>query len=168
MPNNLQPFQPDNFLLLHHHHPSRVSGFGFYRWCRWNKKRRDNYRAVERDSEYEIDPEVAREALRKLDQQLQKQTKPVPKPKASNPYDLREEATTNVQDTGSYLPITFFGLLIFTIVYNIIFIKVIKPSIDGPQAELAPVRPSLMRELLKAELLPSIQLPPSSEVFRQP
>nr|GEV50785.1 chromosome partition protein like [Tanacetum cinerariifolium] len=124
-------------------------------------------RAAERESEFEIDREKAREALRKLDQQLdvmsQKQTNNVPKTKAANPYNVTDEAIKDVQDTGSFLPLAFFALLVFTVVYNIVFIKVIKPSVDGPQVELAPVRSSIMKEILKAELLPSIQLTPSPE-----
>ncbi|XP_071718020.1 uncharacterized protein [Rutidosis leptorrhynchoides] len=134
--------------------------FGFYRCCEWKKRGNlvPNRAAPDSNSDYEIDMETAREALRKLDLQLdsisQKQPNPAPKTQASNPYDLRDANDVQVEDTGSFLPYAFFALLIFTIVYNIVFIKVIKPSVDGQQVELAPVRASLMRDILKAELLP--------------
>ncbi|KAL4578663.1 hypothetical protein LXL04_014792 [Taraxacum kok-saghyz] len=163
---------PDSSLLQLH--PFCVSGFGFYKFCEWKKK--GSYllpiRAVDRDSEFEIDPDKAREALRQLDQQLdrisQKQTNPVPKIKASSPYNTRDEPTKDLPDTGSVLPYAAFGLLIFTIFYNILFINVIKPSIDGPEAEVSPAGLSIMKKIQKAELLPSLQISPSPEVSVQP
>ncbi|KVI08163.1 hypothetical protein Ccrd_013468 [Cynara cardunculus var. scolymus] len=87
---NFQPFlshNPHNSLLQHQ--PLWVSTFGFYTCCQWKKRGSGTNnsilpnRAVDRDSEFEIDPDKAREALRKLDQQLdlisQKQSNPVPK-----------------------------------------------------------------------------------------
>ncbi|KAL7615071.1 hypothetical protein Lser_V15G05652 [Lactuca serriola] len=161
---------PENSLLQLH--PFCVSGFGLYRFCEWKKKGsylRPN-RAVESDSEFEFDADKAREALRNLDLQLdlisQKQTNPVPKIKASNPspYGTTVEATKDLPDTGSFLPYAAFGLLIFSIFYNILFINVIKPSVDGPQGEVSPAGLSIMKQILKAELLPSIQLSPSPSV----
>ncbi|KAI3723824.1 hypothetical protein L2E82_35583 [Cichorium intybus] len=163
---------PDNSLLQLH--PFCVSGFGFYKFCEWKKRGSILFpnRAVERDSEFEFDPDKAREALRKLDQQLdrisQKPTTPVPKIKASSPYDTRDQSTKDLPDTGSFLPYAAFGLLIFTIFYNILFINVIKPSIDGPEVEKSPAGLSIMKQILKAELLPSIQLQQSPAVSVQP
>ncbi|KAD5960384.1 hypothetical protein R6Q59_013513 [Mikania micrantha] len=157
--SNLQPFlSPTLNHPLLHHHPFWVSWFGSYRCYKSNKqvsRTNANFIRNQADSEFEIDPDKARDALRKLDQQLdlisQKQANPIPKIKGSSPYNAREEVTKDVPDTGSFLPYVFFGLLMFTIVYNIVFIKVIKPSIDGPQVELAPVRSSIMTQILKAE-----------------
>lgn len=85
-----------------------------------------------------------------------------------SPYDTRVEATKDLPaDTGAFLPYAFFALLIFTVAYNILFIKVIKPSVDG-QVELAPVRPSIMRDILKSEILSLIQLPPSAGLSVKP
>ncbi|KAA8549758.1 hypothetical protein F0562_001224 [Nyssa sinensis] len=103
------------------------------------KKRGTNFqshRAVERDSEFEVDPDKAREALRKLDQQLQslsqKQINP-PKIRASDLNRARDEMKEEVSKySGSSLAYLAFGLLLFTIFYNVLFITVIKPSIDGP------------------------------------
>lgn len=85
---------------------------------------------------------------------------------ASNPspYGTTVEATKDLPDTGSFLPYAAFGLLIFSIFYNILFINVIKPSVDGPQGEVSPAGLSIMKQILKAELLPSIQLSPSPSV----
>ncbi|KAF5803495.1 hypothetical protein HanRHA438_Chr06g0280951 [Helianthus annuus] len=156
MRNLLQPTTSDHPLL--HHHRFWVSGFGFElkkRSSRTNNNFFQNQATAAGDSEFEIDPDKARDALRQLDQQLdlisQKQANPVPKIKASSPYNAREEVTKDVQDPGAFLPYAFFGLLVFTIVYNVLFIKVIKPSIDGPQVELAPVRSSIMSQILKDE-----------------
>lgn len=88
MMRNFKPFLSDNPLM--HQQPLWVSGLGFYRCC--ERKKMSTFlpnRAVDRDSdseiEFEFDPDMAREALRKLDQQLdrisQKQTNPLPKNK---------------------------------------------------------------------------------------
>ncbi|KAI7744046.1 hypothetical protein M8C21_013615 [Ambrosia artemisiifolia] len=158
---SLLPTRPPTYAhSLLHHHRFLVSGFGFYKCCELTKRgsRSDHNfiknRAVDGDSEFEIDPDKARDALRQLDQQLDlisnKQDNPVPKIKASNPYNTRDEVTKEVQDPEAFLPYAFFGLLVFTIFYNILFIKVIKPSVDVPQ-ELAPVRSSIMSQILKDE-----------------
>ncbi|KAI3746421.1 hypothetical protein L6452_08854 [Arctium lappa] len=173
---NLQPFlshNPDNSLLRHQ--PLWVSRFGFYTCCEWKKRGSATNnsilpnRAVDRDSEFEIDPDKAREALRMLDQQLdlisQKQTNPVPKIKASSPYSTRDD---EMKDTGAFLPYAAFGLLIFTMFYNILFATVIKPSIDGPQVEVSPAGSSIMTQVLKDELLqlqPSPDQPSTSTLF---
>ncbi|XP_059665289.1 uncharacterized protein LOC132311406 [Cornus florida] len=102
------------------------------------KRRGSNFylhRAVDRDSEFEVDPDQAREALRKLDQQLQslseKQIKP-PKIKASELNRSRPEMREAPDFSGSFFAYFAFVLLMFTIFYNVLFITVIKPSIDGP------------------------------------
>ncbi|KAL3529897.1 hypothetical protein ACH5RR_009219 [Cinchona calisaya] len=116
--------------------------------------------AVERDSEFEVDPVKAREGLRKLDEQLQsiaeKQVKP-PKVRASDLNRVRgqmREATTEI--SGSFLASVAASLLIFTIFYNILFLTVIKPAIDGPEPVLT--TSSLMEDEKTApfQQLPSI------------
>ncbi|XP_050274959.1 uncharacterized protein LOC126717349 [Quercus robur] len=93
--------------------------------------------AVEKDSQhFEVDPDKAREALQKLDQQLQslsqKQIKP-PKIRASE-VDLKEAQMTEEMPeiSESFLVNSAVALFLFTIFYNILFITVIKPAIDGP------------------------------------
>lgn len=66
-----------------------ASGFGFYKCCVWKKRNNSHKinRAVDGDSEFEIDADKARDALRKLDQQLelisQKPSNSVPKIKGT-------------------------------------------------------------------------------------
>ncbi|KAL2510835.1 Nuclear transcription factor Y subunit A-1 [Abeliophyllum distichum] len=104
------------------------------------KKRRRILNAVEKDSEFEVDPDKAREALKKLDEQIQslskKQVVP-PKIRASSlgrtSRQMKEETT---DFSGSFLGYVAFALLVFTIVYNVIFLTVIKPSVDGPEPVL--------------------------------
>ncbi|KAK4275235.1 hypothetical protein QN277_018352 [Acacia crassicarpa] len=93
--------------------------------------------------EYEIDRDKAREALQKLDQQLQSlSTKQVssPKLKAS---DVKFEEAERVEYSNlnmrakefeisdSFLGYTAVVLVLFTIFYNFLFYTVIAPSIDG-------------------------------------
>ncbi|KAL6341156.1 hypothetical protein AAG906_032272 [Vitis piasezkii] len=89
----------------------------------------------DKDSQqFEVDPDKAREALQKLDQQLQslsqKQVTP-PRKTASNQNlagdQMREEP---VKLSGSFLAYSALALLIFTIFYNVLFLTVIQPSID--------------------------------------
>ncbi|KAK6138406.1 hypothetical protein DH2020_027880 [Rehmannia glutinosa] len=109
--------------------------------CLGLKKSRRNgsLNAVGKDSEFEFDPDKAREALRKLDEQLQslseKQVNP-PKFRAMdlNQSNLREKEETS-EKSGSFWAYAVSGLLVFTIFYNIIFLTVIKPSIDGPEPD---------------------------------
>ncbi|XP_027073360.2 uncharacterized protein [Coffea arabica] len=124
---------------LHKNHRKSPSGLGFH----WDQKllprrRNSNFHslgAVDRDSEFEVDPVKAREALKKLDEQLQslaqKQVDP-PKFRASDlkqvEGQMREETT---EISGSFLVYAASGLLIFTIFYNVLFLTVIKPAIDG-------------------------------------
>lgn len=102
-----------------------------------NRRRIRLVAAVEKDSEFEIDPEKAREALRKLDDQLQtlsqKQIDP-PKIRATDVTRASSQVTEGTRDLeGSFLTSLAFGLFVFTIFYNILFITVIKPAIDGPE-----------------------------------
>ncbi|XP_011006193.1 PREDICTED: uncharacterized protein LOC105112258 [Populus euphratica] len=93
--------------------------------------------AVEKDSEkYEIDSDKAKEALQKLDQQLQafseKQISS-PKIRASDVKLTRDEMTEEVPEvSGSVLVYTAAALFLFTIFYNIFFLTVLQPSVDGP------------------------------------
>ncbi|XP_062084045.1 uncharacterized protein LOC133790428 [Humulus lupulus] len=90
---------------------------------------------------FEVDQEKAREALKKLDQQLQslsqKQLRS-PKIKASDVKLTRrveyEESEVEVvsEFSASFLASTAGLLFLLTIFYNIFFITVVKPSIDIP------------------------------------
>uniref|UniRef100_A0A7N0TX49 Uncharacterized protein n=1 Tax=Kalanchoe fedtschenkoi TaxID=63787 RepID=A0A7N0TX49_KALFE len=83
-----------------------------------------------------VDPEKAREALKKLDQQLQyisEKPPATPTKKARDPgfeeFQIREEMP---QISGSFLGYTAAALFLFTIFYNIFFYTVIKPAVDLP------------------------------------
>ncbi|KAK1402763.1 Calcium-dependent protein kinase 19 [Heracleum sosnowskyi] len=122
-----------------------------------------------RDSEFEIDQDKAREALKKLDQQLQsisdKPTQP-PKLRAADVKYTREQAEIDRSTgqsspglaDGSFQASLVFVLLIFTIFYNVIFITVIKPSIDGPDSP--PTTLSTTKEPSKAAILQRLLLGP--------
>ncbi|KAK3035192.1 hypothetical protein RJ639_034580 [Escallonia herrerae] len=113
-------------------------------------RRRPNFyspcRAVERDSEFEVDPDKAREALRKLDQQLQSLSEKqvsTPKIRASDLDRVTRDQTSEVDgpEFEGSLGYIAVGLVLFTIFYNVLFFTVIQPSIDGP--ELAPATSSV-------------------------
>nr|GMC70068.1 rho GDP-dissociation inhibitor 1-like [Ipomoea batatas] len=78
-------FSPPSF-FFNSHNKASVSAFGVGRWEALKKSRRRGQepplRAAEKDSDYEVGPDKAREALRKLDEQLQSlaQKKPDPPP----------------------------------------------------------------------------------------
>ncbi|XP_068639140.1 uncharacterized protein [Aristolochia californica] len=103
-------------------------------------------RAGEKESQFEVDREKAREALQKLDEQLQamSQKQSTPKKRVS-PYPLesyvdRDRITGRVTEempeiSGSYLTYTAAVLLLFTFFYNLVFVYYIKPAIDGPEEE---------------------------------
>lgn len=99
--------------------------------------------AVEKDSQkYEIDSGKAKEALQKLDQQLQafsdKQISS-PKIRASDVKLTRDEVTEEVPEvSGSFLVYTAAALFLFTIFYNIFFLTVLQPSVDGPLPKREP------------------------------
>ncbi|KAL5077281.1 hypothetical protein RYX36_016265 [Vicia faba] len=95
--------------------------------------------ALNEDSkQYEIDPEKAKEALKELDQKIQSiSNKQVssPKLKVLDMKPTREEMTSEngkLEISESFLGLLAGGLVLLTILYNVLFITVIKPSIDGP------------------------------------
>ncbi|KAM7502526.1 hypothetical protein LguiB_001430 [Lonicera macranthoides] len=135
----------------------------------FNRKR---FAVEERDSEFEVDPDKAREALRKLDQQLQSLSeKPVKPPKirvvASEVKRTRDLMTEEQHEefTGTSLPYIAFFLLIFTLFYNVLFATVIKPSIDGPEPELSP--PSVTMSLREDASSPPEKIPPLLEYLHR-
>uniref|UniRef100_A0A803R5V1 Uncharacterized protein n=1 Tax=Cannabis sativa TaxID=3483 RepID=A0A803R5V1_CANSA len=96
----------------------------------------------ESQQHFEVDQDKARDALKQLDQQLQsisqKQLRS-PKIKASDvklttreEYDQDSEVEVVSEFSSSFLAYTAGLLILLTILYNIFFITVIKPSIDGP------------------------------------
>ncbi|XP_008786135.2 uncharacterized protein LOC103704561 isoform X2 [Phoenix dactylifera] len=99
--------------------------------------------AEKEESQFEIDREKAREALQKLDQQLQTlsqgESLPKKRPSSSSLSDLnleRDRMTGMRIDempeiSGSYLSYIAVALVILTIFNNIIFNAFIKPSVDG-------------------------------------
>ncbi|KAJ6845072.1 uncharacterized protein M6B38_290280 [Iris pallida] len=104
--------------------------------------------AVEKEgeSEVEFDRARAREALQKLDQQLQSlsdQEALLKKTRPPSPYqepNLERDFVTGRKRTdempeisGSYLAYSAVALLILTIFNNIVFNSFVKPSIDGPE-----------------------------------
>ncbi|XP_057727028.1 uncharacterized protein LOC130942995 [Arachis stenosperma] len=94
--------------------------------------------AVKEDSQqYEVDPDKAREALQKLDQEIQSlSNKPIssPKVRVSDMKISKEEVNEmdqKLEITDSLLTSVAGGLVLLTIFYNTLFYTVIKPSIDG-------------------------------------
>ncbi|MED6183976.1 hypothetical protein PIB30_042923 [Stylosanthes scabra] len=94
--------------------------------------------AVKEDSQqYEVDPDKAREALQKLDQEIQSlSNKPIssPKVRVSDMKISKEEVKEmdkKLEITDSLLASVAGGLVLLTIFYNTLFYTVIKPSIDG-------------------------------------
>lgn len=95
---------------------------------------------MENESKFEVDPDKARQALSDLDQQLDslsiKQVNP-PKIRASSIGNMKEQVRNEPPEiTGSFLGYTAFVLFVFSIFYNILFITVIKPSVDGPDEDI--------------------------------
>ncbi|XP_004500192.1 uncharacterized protein [Cicer arietinum] len=93
--------------------------------------------ALKEDSkQYEIDPEKAKEALKELDQKIQSiPNKQVSSPKIKDVKATRDEVISEngkLEISESFLATLAGGLVLFTIFYNVLFITVIKPSIDGP------------------------------------
>ncbi|TKY47094.1 hypothetical protein E2542_SST29149 [Spatholobus suberectus] len=95
--------------------------------------------AVKEDSQsqqYEVDPDKAREALKKLDEQIQslsnKQAS-TPKLRVSDVKLPKDQASGNekLEISDSFLSTLAAGLVLFTIFYNVLFYSVIKPAIDG-------------------------------------
>ncbi|KAK4753700.1 hypothetical protein SAY87_001804 [Trapa incisa] len=99
--------------------------------------------------QYEIDQDKAREALAKLDQQLDSLSKkqvPLPKVRASDVKMARDPVAAAEEDAtelpGSLLAYSAGALLVLTILYNVFFFTVIKPSVDGP--DYIPATPPLV------------------------
>ncbi|GMH10306.1 hypothetical protein Nepgr_012147 [Nepenthes gracilis] len=83
--------------------------------------------AVERESQFEVDADKARQALDELDQQLESLSKkqvPSPKIRASSlSSSLRDQMEEEIPDfSGSFLTYTAYALFAFTIFYNIFFL----------------------------------------------
>ncbi|KAI4306722.1 hypothetical protein L6164_029976 [Bauhinia variegata] len=89
----------------------------------------------EDSQQFEVDPDKAKEALQKLDQQLESLSKKQvrsPKIRASDVKITEEEVTKErLEFSDSFLAYSAFFLVLFTIFYNLVFYSVIKPSIDG-------------------------------------
>ncbi|CAN4119874.1 unnamed protein product [Withania somnifera] len=130
---------PSISLLIHS--TTSVSGSSFDRWDLFKSSRRRKrihlVKAMEKDSEFEIDPDKARDALRKLDEQLQSLSQKQIDPPKIRATDVTRASRQMTEDTnnleGSFLTSLAFCLLLFTIFYNILFTTVIKPAIDGPE-----------------------------------
>ncbi|TYJ33009.1 hypothetical protein E1A91_A05G073400v1 [Gossypium mustelinum] len=130
-----------HYLLLHSKHPSPFPPLTLSKTKRSliSQLTELKHQYVEKDRErYEVDPEKAKEALQKLDQQLQTlSNKPVstPKIRASDVKLTRDEMVEDSPEiSGYFLTSLTTALLIFTIFYNVLFYFVIKPSIDGPDS----------------------------------
>ncbi|XP_072987018.1 uncharacterized protein [Typha latifolia] len=96
------------------------------------------------ETQVEIDREKAREALQKLDQQLQglsQQESPPrkrPPPAVSEPNLDRDMITGRRMEempaiSGSYVAYTAVALVVLTIFNNIMFNLFVKPSVDGKE-----------------------------------
>ncbi|XP_078149917.1 uncharacterized protein LOC144545201 [Carex rostrata] len=113
--------------------------------CKW--KWRIQSSSEEEDAEIEIDQKKAREALKRLDQQLQTLSqpqplspspptppKPSPLPDSESDFFMRRDAREEMPEiSDSYLLYAAGALVMLTIFYNVIFSFYIKPSIDGYQ-----------------------------------
>ncbi|KAK9673642.1 hypothetical protein RND81_12G180800 [Saponaria officinalis] len=92
---------------------------------------------MEREPGFEVDQDKAREALNELDLQLEslsnKQITP-PKIKASSLENMNVQMREDPPEiTGPVLGYLAFILFVFSIFYNIFFLTVIKPAVDGQQ-----------------------------------
>ncbi|XP_010278964.1 PREDICTED: uncharacterized protein LOC104612988 [Nelumbo nucifera] len=135
-----------------------------------NRKRNSSLRAVEKESQFELDQEKAREALKKLDEQLQTLSqKEISPPKkrvsssnlVSDPRQARDLMREEMPEfSGSYLAYSAFALLIFTIFYNVFFITVIKPFVDGPESAPAP---TVIRDTPNAVMVQKLSSPDVAE-----
>ncbi|ESQ33129.1 hypothetical protein EUTSA_v10005015mg [Eutrema salsugineum] len=95
---------------------------------------------------FEIDTDKAREALKQLDQQIESQADEKPRIFIKTSLDVVRSSTGDSSSvdpytfeepselSGSFLTTLAFVLLALTLFYNILFITVIKPSMDGPQS----------------------------------
>ncbi|XP_073269668.1 uncharacterized protein [Primulina huaijiensis] len=127
------------------------------------KRRNGCFRAVEKDSEFEFDPDKAREALRKLDEQLLSLSKKQVDPPKIRAVDLKQ-ATSRVTEeapeiSGSFLASAATVLFIFGIFYNVLFLTVIKPSIDGEKSVFAPSNTEADEETVLQQMHSSPEIP---------
>ncbi|EOA25576.1 hypothetical protein CARUB_v10018923mg [Capsella rubella] len=100
--------------------------------------------ATERDDSsssqrFQIDRDKAREALKQLDQQIESQADEKPRSIVkTSPDVVRTNDPIMFEEppemSGSFLTTSAFLLLALTLFYNILFITVIKPSMDGPES----------------------------------
>ncbi|CAK8565847.1 unnamed protein product [Lathyrus sativus] len=125
------PFASVSKLLLNNHKAIFKNPSSFSLCCKVHALKEDS-------KQYEVDPEKAKEALKELDQKIQSiSNKQVSSPKLKVPdmKPRREEMTSEngkLEISESFLGLVAGGLVLFTILYNVLFITVIKPSIDGP------------------------------------
>ncbi|KAI3860413.1 hypothetical protein MKW98_011607 [Papaver atlanticum] len=132
-------------MLLQFHHHNKI-GFSTFSEIVYTKRRKSlifqqPLNAVENDSEFELDrKKKAREALKQLDNQLQSLTTTAPPPNirrvsSSPPSNLDSKADIDrdmMREPPPEYSDSFFALLFISVFYNILFLTVIKPSIDGP------------------------------------
>ncbi|KAK7333300.1 hypothetical protein VNO80_30067 [Phaseolus coccineus] len=97
--------------------------------------------SVKEDSQsqqYEVEPEKAREELKRLDEQMQSlstRKRPSNAPKLKVPEvklpTQQGSGKDQLEISDSFLGSVAGGLVLFTIFYNVLFHTVIKPAIDG-------------------------------------
>ncbi|KAI3954141.1 hypothetical protein MKW98_017965 [Papaver atlanticum] len=139
-------------LQFHHHHRNNTICSSTFKGIISTKRRRSltflqPLNAVEKDSEFELDrKKKAREALKQLDNQLQSLTATTTPPSnirrvsSSPPSNLNSKADIDrdmlreppPEYSDSFFAYSAFALLFISVFYNILFLTVIKPSIDGP------------------------------------
>ncbi|XP_010523640.1 PREDICTED: uncharacterized protein LOC104801952 [Tarenaya hassleriana] len=97
-------------------------------------------RASERDSaeKFQVDIDKAKAALEQLDQQIQSLSNQQPSSPKIKASDVKFRTDPRIPEepfeiSESFLAASAFVLLAFTILYNVLFYAVIKPSIDGPE-----------------------------------
>ncbi|XP_047165433.1 uncharacterized protein LOC124834711 [Vigna umbellata] len=89
--------------------------------------------------QYEVEPEKAREALKKLDEQMQSlssKKQPSNASKLNKISEMKLPTEQRIDKDKLEISDSFLGsvagvLILFTIFYNVLFYTVIKPSIDG-------------------------------------
>ncbi|KAI3909143.1 hypothetical protein MKW98_012880 [Papaver atlanticum] len=138
-------------LLQFHHHRNNKIGSSAFSEIVYTRRRKSliflqPVNAVENDSEFELNrKKKAREALKQLDNQLQSLTTTTPpsnirRVSSSLPSNLDSKADIDrdmmreppPEYSDSFFAYSAFALLFISVFYNILFLTVIKPSIDGP------------------------------------
>lgn len=123
--------------------------------------------AVDKESEFEVDREKARQALQQLDEQLQtlSQKEVTPRKRPSSSYldpDLERQLKMGLRSnempeiSGSYLKYSALALVILTILNNIVFNLVVKPAVDGEE----PTPTTIRREPMKEAAVQQAMAPP--------